>query len=155
MYIIEFELGKLYVSISEHGIEKLLTSPIKDIYKRSDKTNAIFDELKKQLSEYFSGNRTKFNLPLNPQGTAFQVSVWNELLKIPFGKTITYKQQAIQMNHLKGIRAIASANGKNPISIIIPCHRVIGSNGELTGYAGGLKMKEWLLNLERGQQTLF
>jgi methylated-DNA-[protein]-cysteine S-methyltransferase len=107
-----------------------------------------------QLEEYFSGKRKKFDLPLQPNGTTFQRHVWDELLKIPFGKTISYMQMARQLGDEKSIRAAASANGKNPIGIIIPCHRVIGSNSELVGYAGGLWRKQWLLDHENGQQSL-
>ncbi|WP_043706295.1 methylated-DNA--[protein]-cysteine S-methyltransferase [Tenacibaculum ovolyticum] len=110
-----------------------------------------------QLEEYFAGTRTVFDLKLNPQGTVFQQSVWNELLNIPFAKSNTYLEQTKQIGDPKAIRAVASANGKNPIWIIIPCHRVIGSNGSLTGYAGGIWRKKWLLEHESGckQQTLF
>ncbi|MBE7628797.1 methylated-DNA--[protein]-cysteine S-methyltransferase [Tenacibaculum piscium] len=110
-----------------------------------------------QLSEYFAGTRTTFDLKLNPQGTDFQQKVWAELLNIPFGKSTTYLQQSKQLGNIKAIRAVASANGKNPISIIIPCHRVIGSDGSLTGYAGGLWRKKWLLEHESDckQQSLF
>ena len=94
---------------------------------------------------------------MNPQGTAFQQSVWNELLHIPFGSTRTYLEQTKQLGDVKAIRAVASANGKNPIWIVIPCHRVVGSDGSLTGYAGGIWRKKWLLEHESGakQQTLF
>ena len=110
-----------------------------------------------QLEEYFAGTRTVFDLKLNPQGTDFQQTVWNELLNISFGKSNTYLEQTKQIGDPKAIRAVASANGKNPIWIIIPCHRVIGSNGSLTGYAGGIWRKKWLLEHESGckQQTLF
>ena len=110
-----------------------------------------------QLNEYFDNTRTTFDLKLNPQGTIFQQSVWDELLNIPFGRTRTYLEQTKQLGDVKAIRAVASANGKNPIWIIIPCHRVIGSNGSLTGYAGGIWRKKWLLEHESGskQQTLF
>lgn len=110
-----------------------------------------------QLEEYFAGTRTVFDLKLNPQGTTFQQTVWNELLNISFGKSSTYLEQTKQIGDPKAIRAVASANGKNPIWIIIPCHRVIGSNGSLTGYAGGIWRKKWLLEHESGckQQTLF
>ncbi|MCD8421586.1 methylated-DNA--[protein]-cysteine S-methyltransferase [Tenacibaculum finnmarkense] len=110
-----------------------------------------------QLSEYFARTRTTFDLKLNPQGTDFQQKVWAELLNIPFGKSTTYLQQSKQLGNPKAIRAVASANGKNPISIIIPCHRVIGSDGSLTGYAGGLWRKKWLLEHESDckQQSLF
>jgi methylated-DNA-[protein]-cysteine S-methyltransferase len=95
-------------------------------------------EVVQQLSEYFEGNRTEFQLKLNPKGTEFQQKVWNALLQIPFGKTISYQQLTLQLGDPKAIRAVASANGKNPLWIIVPCHRVIGSDGSLTGYAGGL-----------------
>jgi methylated-DNA-[protein]-cysteine S-methyltransferase len=107
-----------------------------------------------QLQEYFSGSRKKFDLQLQPNGTVFQRHVWDELLKIPFGKTISYLQLARQLGDEKSIRAAASANGKNPIGILIPCHRVIGSNSDLVGYAGGLWRKQWLLDHENGQQSL-
>ncbi|MCK5028829.1 MAG: methylated-DNA--[protein]-cysteine S-methyltransferase [Bacteroidales bacterium] len=110
-----------------------------------------------QLDEYFKGERKVFNIGINPAGTEFQGKVWNLLMKIPFGKTISYLDQAKQFGDEKAIRAIASANGKNPIPIIIPCHRVIGNNGKLTGYAGGLLKKEWLLEHEGAiqQRSLF
>ena len=110
-----------------------------------------------QLDEYFKGSRTTFDLKLNPQGTAFQQKVWNELLKIPFNKTRTYLEQSKEVGDVKAIRAVAAANGKNPIAVIIPCHRVIGSDGSLTGYAGGLWRKKWLLAHENPvkQQSLF
>ena len=110
-----------------------------------------------QLDEYFAGTRKEFNLKLNPQGTTFQQEVWKELLNIPFGKTRTYLEQTKQIGDPKAIRAVASANGKNPIWIVIPCHRVIGSDGSLTGYAGGVWRKKWLLEHESPvkQQSLF
>lgn len=109
-----------------------------------------------QLSEYFSGTRKEFNLKLNPQGTEFQKRVWNELLLVPYGKTRTYSEQSKKLGNIKAIRAVASANGKNPIWIIIPCHRIIGSDGSLTGYAGGIWRKKWLLEHENpsAQQSL-
>lgn len=110
-----------------------------------------------QLDEYFNGTRKKFNIDVNPIGTEFQGKVWHELMKIPYGKTITYLEQAKQLGDEKAIRAIAAANGKNPIPIIIPCHRVIGTDGSLTGYAGGILKKEWLLEHEGAiqQRSLF
>jgi methylated-DNA-[protein]-cysteine S-methyltransferase len=110
-----------------------------------------------QLDEYFKGERKDFTIRINPAGTEFQGKVWNSLLKIPYGKTISYLEQAKQFGDEKAIRAIASANGKNPIPIIIPCHRVIGNNGSLTGYAGGILKKQWLLEHEGAlqQKTLF
>lgn len=110
-----------------------------------------------QLDEYFNGERKEFQVGINPAGTEFQGQVWNLLLKIPYGKTISYIEMARQFGDEKAIRAIASANGKNPIPIIIPCHRVIGNDGSLTGYAGGLLKKQWLLEHEGAiqQKSLF
>ncbi len=110
-----------------------------------------------QLDEYFNGNRTKFTVKLNPKGTDFQQKVWTELLNVPFGKTSTYLAQSKSLGNVKAIRAVASANGKNPVWILIPCHRIIGSDGSLTGYAGGLWRKKWLLQHENPspQQSLF
>jgi methylated-DNA-[protein]-cysteine S-methyltransferase len=101
-----------------------------------------------QLLEYFEGNRKKFDLPLNPKGTFFQKKVWEELQKIPYGKTISYLELSKKLGDPKAIRAVAAANGKNPIWIIIPCHRVVGSQGDMVGYAGGIHRKKWLLNHE-------
>ena len=117
-------------------------------------------EIKKciqQLDEYFLGKRKEFELSLSPSGTEFQGKVWTELLKVPFGKTRSYLEQSKKLGDVKAIRAVASANGKNPISIIIPCHRIVGSDGSLTGYAGGVWRKKWLLEHENGnkQQSLF
>jgi methylated-DNA-[protein]-cysteine S-methyltransferase len=113
--------------------------------------------VKKQFEEYFNGTRKTFDIPLSPEGTEFQKKVWTELLNIPYGETTTYQQMANKLGDPKVIRAAASANGKNPISIVIPCHRVIGSDGSLTGYAGGLHRKKWLLEHESPspQQSLF
>lgn len=101
-----------------------------------------------QLHEYFDSKRKGFDIKLNPEGTAFQKKVWNQLLEIPYGKTISYLDLSKQLGDVKAIRAVANANAKNPIWIIIPCHRVIGSDGSLTGYAGGLNRKQWLLEHE-------
>ena len=110
-----------------------------------------------QLDAYFQKKRKNFDVKLNPQGTDFQKKVWMELQKIPFAKTITYLEQSKKMKSVKAIRAIASANGRNPIWIIIPCHRVIGSDGSLTGYASGIWRKKWLLEHENptNQTSLF
>ena len=110
-----------------------------------------------QLQEYFEGKRTDFTFKLNPKGTEFQQKVWKGLLEIPFGKTISYLELSKKLGDVKAIRAVASANGKNPLWIVIPCHRVIGTDGSLTGYAGGLWRKKWLLEHENptNQQSLF
>jgi len=110
-----------------------------------------------QLEEYFKGNRDHFNLTVNPTGTPFQIKVWKTLLKIKYGKTKSYLDQSKALGDVKAIRAVAAANGKNPLWIVIPCHRVIGSDGSLTGYAGGLWRKKWLLAHENPvkQHSLF
>ena len=110
-----------------------------------------------QLRAYFKNESKTFNLKLNPKGTVFQKKIWKQLNTIPYGKTISYLQLSKQLGDVKAIRAVANANGKNPLWIIVPCHRVIGSDGSLTGYAGGLHRKQWLLNHESEykQQTLF
>jgi methylated-DNA-[protein]-cysteine S-methyltransferase len=111
-------------------------------------SNELMKECLAQLDEYFSGKRKNFELPLAQRGSDFQQSVWNHLLTIPFGKTISYLQMSKQMGDVKAIRAIAAANGKNNIAIVVPCHRVIGSDAKLVGYAGGLWRKKWLLEHE-------
>ncbi|HQV24826.1 MAG TPA: methylated-DNA--[protein]-cysteine S-methyltransferase [Acinetobacter sp.] len=111
----------------------------------------MLHQVKQQLQEYFAGQRQQFDLPLDFQGTAFQQQVWQALLQIPYGETRSYKQIAFQLGNEKAVRAVGAANGKNPISIIAPCHRVIGSGGALVGFAGGLDKKQILLSLEQGQ----
>ena len=110
-----------------------------------------------QLNEYFEGKRQVFDLNLNPQGTDFQKTVWEALLTIPYGKTMSYLELSKQLGDVKAIRAVANANGKNPLWIIVPCHRIIGTDGSLTGYAGGLHRKQWFLEHESPykQQSLF
>ncbi len=110
----------------------------------------LIKETKRQLDEYFAGKRKEFDIPTRLEGTEFQKRVWEELRKITYGKTVTYKDIAEAVGCPKGFRAVGLANNRNPISIIYPCHRVIGSNGSLTGYGGGLDVKEKLLELERG-----
>lgn len=111
----------------------------------------ILLETQKQLHEYFSGQRQVFELPLDFEGTEFQQKVWQALLTIPFGETRSYKQIAEQIGNVKAVRAVGAANGKNPISIIAPCHRVVGANGKLVGFAGGLENKDILLKIEKLQ----
>lgn len=113
-----------------------------------DKKHPILLETQKQLNEYFAGQRTQFDLPLDFEGTEFQKKIWQALLTIPFGETRSYKQIAEQVGNVKAVRAVGAANGKNPISIIAPCHRVVGANGKLVGFAGGLENKSILLELE-------
>jgi len=143
--IIGDENGICAVTVLDETIEIIEESP------------SCLKDCVQQLDEYFKGNRTTFNLKLNPKGTDFQQKVWNELLQVPYGKTRTYLEQTKKLGDVKAIRAVASANGKNPLWIIIPCHRIIGSNGSLTGYAGGIWRKKWLLEHENPstQQSLF
>jgi methylated-DNA-[protein]-cysteine S-methyltransferase len=131
---------------SRKKIDKRLQSGLQADYRQGN--SAIIDKTQAQLTEYFMGNRVEFDIPLLLVGSDFQKSVWNELLKIPYGKTETYSGLAKIMGNEEAIRAIASANGANAISIIVPCHRIIGRNGDLVGYAGGLPVKKKLLQLE-------
>ena len=107
-----------------------------------------FEDVIRQLDEYFAGTRTRFEVELAPRGSAFELSVWDQLLKIPYGETRTYGQLAVALGDPGGAQAVGNANGWNPISIIVPCHRVVGADGRLTGYAGGLARKQFLLALE-------
>lgn len=118
-----------------------------------DSQHPVLKETERQLMEYFAGQRRRFDLALDFAGTDFQVRVWQALLTIPFGETRSYRDIAIQIGQPTAVRAVGAANGRNPISIIAPCHRVIGTSGSLTGFAGGLAAKQFLLSLE-GQQTL-
>jgi methylated-DNA-[protein]-cysteine S-methyltransferase len=128
-------------------------------HEATEPETALLRQVMKQFDEYFAGARNTFDFPIKQPGSDFQQLVWQQLLKIEFGKTITYSQQSLLMNSPLAIRAIAAANGKNNLWIVVPCHRVIGSNGNLTGYAGGLWRKKWLLEHEAritgtGQTTL-
>lgn len=111
----------------------------------------LLDDVARQLDEYFAGTRTRFDVPLAPHGTAFQLRVWEVLRSIDYGTTMTYGEQARLLGDPKLARAVGAANGRNPISIVVPCHRVTGSGGRLTGFAGGLEAKQWLLDHERGR----
>lgn len=107
-----------------------------------------FRRVEEQLDEFFAGDRMAFDLPFRMVGTDFQRSVWNELLRIPYGETATYAEIAASIGKPTAVRAVGAANGRNPLSIVVPCHRVVGSDGSLTGYAGGIERKQWLLDLE-------
>lgn len=113
--------------------------------------DAVLDQTAEQLAEYFAGVRRTFSLPLKPVGTDFQLRTWNALLAIPFGQTRSYSHQATAMNCPRACRAVGGANGRNPLAVVIPCHRVIGSSGKLTGYGGGIERKQWLLEHERSR----
>ena len=139
-------LGSLQIQCtSEHILSILFTD---NPATSQSEDNECIRNCKLQLNEYFSGTRKLFDLSLDQQGTDFQLKVWDLLYKIPYGRTISYNDLAKQYGDVKAIRAVAAANGKNKLAIIVPCHRVIGSNQSLTGYAGGLWRKKWLLNHE-------
>lgn len=119
-----------------------------DIAEVGPHDHGVLSQAVAQLDEYFEGTRTEFDLPLDPTGTDFQRDAWHELEQIPFGETITYGEQAVRLGDKNKTRAVGAANGKNPIPIVVPCHRVVGANGHLTGFAGGLDTKAWLLDHE-------
>lgn len=148
-------VGPIQIEGTENYISKVnFVAETKD---DSPELPVVIKECKTQLEEYFAGGRKVFSVKLSQQGTAFQQRVWDELMNIPFGKTISYLQLAKNLGDAKCIRAAGTANGHNNIAIIVPCHRVIGSNGTLVGYAGGLDKKKWLLDFEAsitGQQML-
>lgn len=153
--IIKSPLGYTKILGDENGIASI--SVLNSEEKETEIIPLSLQDCVQQLQDYFEGNRKSFSLTLNPKGTSFQKQVWNELQNIPFGKTITYLELSKRLGDVKAIRAAANANGKNPIWIVVPCHRVIGSDGSLTGYAGGLHRKQWLLEHEspNKQQFLF
>lgn len=144
--IIKTPLGFAKLEGDEDGLSSLTVLNNKATI--SDLIPEVLEDAVRQLDEYFKGERTQFSLKLNPQGTDFQKRVWKALLDIPYGKTTSYLQLSKNLGDVKAIRAVANANGKNPLWIIVPCHRVIGSDGSLTGYAGGLHRKQWLLEHE-------
>lgn len=145
-YKYQFENISLYLVATEtHLINIQFTQPQKALLQ----TTELLSMATIQLDEYFQGKRTTFSLPFKLTGTPFQLAVWKELQNIPYGKTTSYKEIAQKINKPKAYRAVGMANNKNPLPIIIPCHRVIGSNGKLIGYAGGLKLKNYLLKLEK------
>jgi methylated-DNA-[protein]-cysteine S-methyltransferase len=149
----ESPVGKLKLIANPNALVAVLSE-----YERADRIklgaarlnpqHPILLEAERQLKEYFSGERTEFNLPLEPNGSAFQKKVWRALGEIPFGQTRSYSELAKAVGSAKACRAVGAANGRNPLAIVVPCHRVIGSDGSLTGYAGGLEVKAALLALE-------
>jgi methylated-DNA-[protein]-cysteine S-methyltransferase len=153
--IIKTPLGFAKLEGDENGVSSL-TVLNNDVATTSTIPEVLADAVS-QLNEYFKGERKTFSLKLNPEGTDFQKRVWGALLTIPFGKTTSYLQLSKDLGDVKAIRAVASANGRNPLWIVVPCHRVIGTDGSLTGYSGGLQRKQWLLEHESPfrQQSLF
>ena len=142
-------IGPLRLVASPNGLRRIDFSPLSapDPEWVAEST-PVLDEVTRQLNEYFAGTRRSFDLPLEPSGTDFQQSVWKVLRGIPFGQTISYGEQARRLGDAKKARAVGSANGRNPLPIVVPCHRVIGTNGSLTGFAGGMDAKKWLLTHE-------
>ncbi len=152
---IKTPLGIAKIDGDELGIQAV--SVLNTEEKITDIIPLELEDCVMQLNEYFAGKRKQFDLKLNPQGTDFQKMIWDALLTIPYGKNLSYLDLSKKIGNVKAIRAVANANGKNPLWIIVPCHRVIGSDGSLIGYAGGLNRKQWLLEHESPykQQSLF
>lgn len=151
---VQTPLGTAKLEGDEKGLAKIA---VLDRDEKSESIPKCLEDAVNQLKEYFDGTREDFALALQPEGTDFQKRVWNELCRIPYGKTISYLELSKRLGDTKAIRAVAAANGQNPLWIVVPCHRVIGSDGSLTGYAGGLHRKKWLLEHESPakQQRLF
>lgn len=157
---IDSPVGKLKLVASDKGLVAILWQNDKPSRVRLDELikddeHRILLDTERQLGEYFAGKRKTFSVALDMRGTSFQKHVWEALLAIPFGETRSYGQLAKQLGNSKAMRAVGAANGRNPISIIVPCHRVIGSSGKLTGFAGGLETKAHLLSLEESDAKLF
>jgi len=153
---IDSPVGNLKLVASDKGLVAVLWQNDEALRVRlgeqvRQERHPILLETERQLGEYFAGQRTSFSVPIDPGGTPFQKNVWEALLAIPFGETRTYGELARRLGNPTASRAVGAATGKNPISIIVPCHRVIGSTGRLTGFAGGLETKAWLLTLEQGR----
>ena len=146
-WIIETPIGHLTILVDEKYLLKISFGKVYSdaIIKQTD----LIKKTEKEITEYFNSKRTEFTIPINPIGTEFQKQVWNELMEIPYGTTISYKELAIKVKNQKYSRAVGMANNRNPIPIIIPCHRVVGAKGALVGYRGGLEIKEKLISLEQ------
>lgn len=147
VFFYDTPVGKLCIGEEDDSITRVTWSKVPQEYIQEE-TELILN-CKIQLEEYFAGNRKQFDLPLAPKGTDFQKRVWKALTDIPYGETRTYGEIAAAVGNPKAARAVGMANNKNPIGIIVPCHRVVGADGKLVGYAGGMEKKEWLLNLEQ------
>ncbi len=152
-YEMRTKVKPLYLVASKNGLQGvfLRKQPIKSVktLNRSSAEERILSDAVKQLEEYFSGKRKKFDINFNSSGTDFQMKVWKELSRIPFGKTVSYKDIARKIKNPNAVRAVGTANGKNPMCIIVPCHRVIAADGSIGGYGGGIAMKRQLLDLEK------
>lgn len=154
-------VGRLVLIASARGLRAVLwpdemapEAGIDDAEDGAPAAAAVLSAAVRQLEEYFTGDRREFDVPLDPVGTDFQLSAWLELRRIPYGGTISYGEQARRLGDVRKSRAVGAANGRNPLSIIVPCHRVVGSNGALVGFAAGLDAKAWLLRHEQGTKSL-
>ena len=143
--VVTSDLGVRYVIFENDAHPK----PLDALNLQHDDSHDVMREVLSQLNEYFSGKRREFELPLDLHGTEFQVAAWKSLARIPFGHTSSYGEQAASIGRPTAVRAIGGANGRNPVAVILPCHRVIGANGSLTGFGGGLEVKKWLLQHEQ------
>ena len=157
--LVRSPVGELRLVATAHGLAAVLwenDDPIRVPLGPSseDPNDPLLEQTERQLHDYFSGRRRVFDVPLDMRGTSFQRDVWRALIEIPYGETRSYADIARSLGRPKAVRAVGAANGRNPVSIIAPCHRVIGSSGKLTGFAGGLKTKAFLLDLERGETRL-
>lgn len=156
-------LGDLTLTASERGLRLVewppepfgRVEPAGDRDPGPPAAVAVLERTTVQLDEYFAGTRTEFSIPLDPVGTEFQLQAWEALRLIPYGETSSYRQQAERVGRPSAVRAIGAANGRNPLSIVVPCHRVVGADGSLTGFGGGLEAKRFLLDLESRNPTLF
>ena len=152
--ILKAPFGVLTVVASNKGVRYVMfendahPKPLSDLRIRQG-PHAVLDDALVQLREYFNGDRVTFELPLDLVGTEFQVDAWKSLARIPFGKTVSYAEQAASIGRPTAVRAIGGANGRNPVAVVLPCHRVIGANGSLTGFGGGIEVKRWLLQHEQ------
>lgn len=156
--LVSTPVGELKLVASERGLAAILWKNddphgSRFLPQTRDEAHPVLIEAERQLREYFAGERRCFTLPLDFVGTEFQKKVWNALVAIPFGETRSYSEIARQIGHPQAVRAVGAANGRNPLSIVAPCHRVIGANGKLTGFAGGLEIKAFLLYLEMPQKA--
>jgi methylated-DNA-[protein]-cysteine S-methyltransferase len=149
--VFESPLGYVRIRGDEAGVSSISCIDVSTDEPVSDSVASPVSQAVIQLQEYFARTRQTFDFPINPQGTAFQQRVWQALLEVPYGTSLSYLTLTRRIGDEKAIRAVAAANGKNPLWIVVPCHRIIGSDGSLTGYAGGLWRKKWLLDHERGE----
>jgi len=147
--VVASDFGVRYVMFAEDAHPK----PLSNIDIHVDPQHPVVKSTLDQLGEYFNGARTAFDVSLDLRGTEFQVATWKSLAEIPFGKTISYGEQAALIGRPKAVRAVGGANGRNPVAIVLPCHRVIGANGSLTGFGGGIAVKQWLLQHEQSVIT--